>query len=101
MSMYGNEEIIAINQDTLYSAARPVIMLEDEKKMIHVFKKKLAGGDTAYAVFNLGETEEKVKIYLDEESSIRDVWAKRDLKRASSIVAETYPHTVKIYRISN
>lgn len=98
--MYCNEEIIAINQDAEFSAARPVIMLEDEKKKVHVFKKKLSGGDTAYAVFNLGETEEKVNIYLDKETEIRDVWAKKDMGSATKIVAETHPHTVKIYRIA-
>ena len=70
------------------------------KKKIHVFKKKLAKGETAYAVFNLGETEETVNIYLDEESTVRDVWAKKDLYRASKIVSLTYPHTVKIYKIA-
>ena len=76
-------------------------MLEDGKKIIHVFKKKLAEGDTAYAVFNLGETEETVNVYLDGESSIRDVWAKKDLTTASKITVATKPHTVKIYRIAN
>jgi len=101
LSMYCNDEIIEINQDTAFSAARPVIMLEDGKKIIHVFKKKLAEGDTAYAVFNLGETEETVNVYLDGESSIRDVWAKKDLPTASKITVATKPHTVKIYRIAN
>ena len=101
LSMYCNEEIIAINQDTEYSAAKPVIMLEDGKKIVHVFKKKLSGGDTAYAVFNLGESEEKVSIYLDGEMDIRDVWAKKDLPRASKITVDTKPHTVKIYRVAN
>ena len=101
LSMYCNEEIIAINQDTEYSAAKPVIMLEDGKKIVHVFKKKLSGGDTAYAVFNLGESEEKVSIYLDGEGNIRDAWAKKDLPRASKITVDTKPHTVKIYRVAN
>ena len=99
--MYCNEEIIAINQDSEFSAARPVIMLEDGKKIVHVFKKKLSGGDSAYAVFNLGQTEEKVDIYLDKEAKIRDVWAKKDLGASSKITVQTKPHTVKIYRIAN
>ena len=99
LSMYCNEEIIAINQDALFDAAKPVIMLEDGRKTIHVFKKKLANGDTAYAVFNLGEIEDKVNIYLDGESSVRDVWAKEDLPRASKISIQSYPHTVRIFRV--
>ena len=101
LSLYCNEEIIDINQDSEFSVARPVIIIEDGKRLVHVFKKKLSGGDTAYAVFNLGESEECVSIYLDGESDIRDVWAKKDLPRASKILANTKPHTVKIYRISN
>ena len=99
--MYCNEEIIDINQDVAFSAAVPVIMLEDARKIIHVFKKKLSGGETAYAVFNLGESEETVNIYLDKESCVRDVWAKKDLDPTSKISVVTKPHTVKIYRIAN
>ena len=101
MDMYCNDEIIAINQDSLSSAAIPVIMLEDGKKIIHVFKKKLSEGATAYAVFNLGESEEKVDVYLDEVSNIRDVWAKKDLDPSYKISVNIKPHTVKIYKIAN
>ena len=99
MDMYCNEEIIEINQDPEFSPAIPVIMLENGKKLLHVFKKKLSGGRTAYAVFNLGESEEKVGIYLDGMSNIRDVWAKSDLDPASKISVVTKPHTVKIYTV--
>ena len=99
LSMYCNEEIIAINQDSAFKTARPCMMLEDGQKMIHVFKKKLSDGADAYAFFNLGETKESVKLYLDEESTIRDVWAKKDLPDADKIEITMHPHTVRIFKV--
>ena len=100
LSLYCNEEVIAINQDSAFCAAKPYMMIEEGKKIIHTFKKKLAGGDYAIAIFNLGETEESVKVYLEGNSAIRDVWAKKDMKNGDSISVVMHPHTVKIFRIS-
>ncbi len=70
------------------------------KKIIHVLKKKLYNGDYAIAVFNLGETTEDVKVYLDEKAQIRDVWAKENLEDAETIVlAQMPPHTTRMFRI--
>ena len=99
LSMYCNEEVIAINQDSAFCAAKPYIMLEKDQKIIHIFKKKLSDGGYALAAFNLGETEEDVKIYLDDMSSIRDVWAKKDMGSADSISIHIMPHTVRIFKI--
>ena len=100
LSVYCNEEIIDINQDSEFSAAIPVTVIEKDKTVIHVYKKKLSGGDTAYAIFNLGESCEKVNIYLDSECTVRDVWAKRDLDATAKISLEAMPHTVRILRCS-
>lgn len=102
LSVYCNEEVIAINQDCGGYAAKPYIMLEDGKKIIHVLKRKLYCGDEAIAVFNLGETSENVTVYLDEVSKIRDVWAKEDLEDADNItLINMMPHTVRLFRISS
>ena len=100
LSVYCNEEIIDINQDSEFSTAIPVTIIEKDKTVIHVYKKKLSGGDTAYAIFNLGESCERVNIYLDSTSSVRDVWAKRDLDATAKISLEAMPHTVRILRCS-
>lgn len=100
LSLYCNEEIIAINQDSGFHTAKPYIMLENGGKIIHVFKKKLAGDDFAIAVFNLGNTEETVDVYLDELCSVRDVWAKKDEKETDKLSLYMYPHTVKVLRLS-
>jgi len=101
LSLYCNDEIIAINQDCEFSTARPVMMIEDgDKKMLHVFRKKLSGGDYAFAVFNLGKTSENVKLWLDDYSSVRDVWAKKDMAPCDMIPLTMKPHTVRVFRIS-
>ena len=99
--MYCNDEIIAINQDSLCSPAKPYMLIEEGDKIIHVLKRKLSDGSEAIAVFNFGETTENVKVYLDGESKVRDVWAKRDLKNASVLkILEMKPHTVQIFKVS-
>ena len=102
LSMYCNEQIIAINQDPLFSPARPIMMLEDGAtgKRIHVFKKRLSGGDLAICALNLGKTKEQFKISLDGEGRLTDAWAKRDMGISSSISLDMMPHTVRIFRVT-
>jgi len=100
LSVYCNEEVIAINQDIGAFAAKPYIMIDDGKKKIDVLKKKLHNGDYAIAVFNLGEDFEDVKVYLDEVSKIRDVWAKENLSDTETIIlSEMAPHSTRLFRI--
>ncbi len=99
MSVYCNEEIIAINQDSLCDAAKPYLMIENSDKIFHVLKKKLSDGNFALALFNLGKTEINEKIYLDEVSHVRDLWAKKDLPDTKTLSVDMKPHTVKILKI--
>ncbi len=100
LSVYCNEEVIAINQDSGGYAAKPLMMVEEGNKIIHILKRKLSNGDEAVAVFNLGETVETVKVYLDDEWEVRDAWAKKDLKPTSVIkLLEMQPHTCRLFRI--
>lgn len=98
LSMYCNEEIIAINQDSAFYPARPVMMFEQDKKCVHIFKKKLSDGNFAYAAFNLGETHENLVIHLDETCVIRDVWKKEDQTTRDRIVFDMHPHTVRVFK---
>ena len=101
LSMYCNEEVIAINQDSKFSAAKPYMILEDGKKIIHVYKKMLSNGDYALCIFNLGETKEVVKVYLDGPSKIRDVWGKCDNEDGALLHKVMHPHTVRMFRITS
>ena len=101
ISMYCNDEIIAINQDALAAPAMPYMLIEKGQKKLHVLKRKLADGSYALAVFNFGETTENLKIYLEEEAKVRDVWAKQDLGIMKTIrIYEMTPHTVQIFKVS-
>ena len=99
-SLYCNEEILAINQDSGFFTAKPYMIIEDGKRMMHVFKKKLANGDFAVAVFNLGNESDQISVYLDEVCSVRDVWAKEDCAAADKLKIDLPPHTVRVYRLS-
>lgn len=100
LDLYMNEEVIAINQDSGGHAAKPYLTLEEGDRTVHVLRRRLRGGDHAIAVFNLGKTKENVNVYLDEVSSIRDVWAKCDLVDADCIrLNDMRPHTVRLFRI--
>jgi hypothetical protein len=99
LSVYCNDEVLAIHQDPAGFAAKPYMMIEDGGRMVHVLRRRLYNGDYAFAVFNLGETAESVKIYLDELSSVRDVWAKKDLKDTNTItLTDMPPHSVRLFR---
>ena len=80
-------------------SAKLIIQLEKDKKIIHVYKKKLSDGNYALAVFNFGETEENVKISLEETSLVRDVWKKENIGALPAIDINTYPHTVRIFKV--
>lgn len=100
LSLYCNEEILAINQDSGFFTARPYIIIEDGDKILHIFRKKLANGDVAIAAFNLGNTTENAVIYLDEVCKVRDVWAKKDQTTTDTLKINLHPHTVQVYRLS-
>ena len=56
LSVFCNDEVIAINQDALCDTARPVMQIEKGEARLDVFKRRLADGSVAYAIFNLGKT---------------------------------------------
>jgi len=99
LSLYCNEEIIAINQDCGFFTAKPFMIIEKGETIIHAFKKKLASGDFAIAAFNLGNTAEQVNISLEETCAVRDVWAKKDEKPTDTLKLSMMPHTVRVFRL--
>lgn len=100
LSVLCNEEMIAINQDALFDGAKPYLLSEDDMKMIHIWKRKLENGDCAYAIFNLGKTEETSTIYFEGCCNVRDVWAKEDLGTFTHYTCTTKPHTVQVIRVT-
>jgi len=101
LSMYCNEEIIAINQDSSFSSAKPVMVIEKDRKIVHVYKKLLSDGNYALAVFNLGEEAALTEIFLEEDCMVRDVWLKEDMGIKKILAVKTQPHTVRVFKIIN
>ena len=99
ISMYCNEEVIAINQDALCAPARPCLIMEKEGSIVHILQRRLYNGDEAYMVLNLGGKPERVSVVLEEARPVRDVWAKEDLGCMKKIDCRTQPHTVRIFRV--
>jgi alpha-galactosidase len=97
LNLYCNEEILSINQDCAFDTAKPIIKIDEGDKTIHVFKKILQDGKTAYALFNLGESEQAISVDLDGESSLRDVWAKENLPNTDMLSVNLKPHTTRVF----
>lgn len=100
LSLYCNDEIIAINQDCGFHTAVPVYQDERDDSILDVIEKELEDGSFAYAFFNLGETKQTVLAKLQDESTVRDVWAKEDLADTKYLDLTLMPHTVRILKCS-
>ena len=95
MDLYGNEEMIALNQDCAFSGAYPIFGVGNR---FHVFEMKTEDGSYAYAVFNLTEEEQSPRLTFGGVSAIRDVWAKEDLPAADRLPLSMMPHTVRVFK---
>lgn len=100
LSVLCNEEVIAINQDAAFDGAKPYLLQEKGDSILHIWKRKLENGDLAYAVFNLGTSEETARIYPDSVSAIRDVWTKKDLSCSDAITLTLPAHSVRLIRVT-
>lgn len=100
LSIYCNEEIIAINQDCAFNTARPVARIKEENHYFDILEKKLEDGTYAYALFNLGKVVESVNISLENNTALRDLWAKENIPHQGSYSLELHPHTARIFKAS-
>lgn len=98
LSLYCNEEILAINQDGAFHTAFPIYRYENGDSILDVFEKKLEDGSFAYALFNMGETVQTVYGGFSSEADLRDPWAKKALERSRYLDLVLMPHTVRIIR---
>ena len=89
LSVYCNEEIIAINQDCTFKKPTVVKRIKEGTRYIDVLEKELEDGTFAYAIFNLG-FDENVKMSSNDQ--IRDLWAKENLGKDLSFLM-TYRST--------
>ena len=94
LSLYCNDEMIAINQDTAFSLSLPIL----RERGIDVFEKKLADGSYAYAYFCIGDEAVSTVADFEAKTTPRDVWAKEDLEASESLSLTLAPHTARVIR---
>jgi len=113
MSLFGNEEVIAINQDRL---GRPAYRLKEERfqpvssgrpvRNSRVWAKELADGSFALGLFNLSDRTSEISVDLRElgiDGSLRarNVWEKRDLERTGHVFSlQVEPHGAQLVKIT-
>lgn len=94
--LVSNEEIIAVNQDSLCDYPSPVSAPDG----FRVWERKLASGDTAIAVFNLSDSTAVISLPLDRKHMIRDLWTKTDIGRSETLSVTLDAHSAGVYRLS-
>lgn len=94
--LIANEEIIAVNQDELCDFPVPVELGDG----IRAWKRKLASGDTALAVFNISDTETELSLSSVALDKIRDLWRKVDLSVDNTPSLSLPPHSAEMIRFS-
>jgi hypothetical protein len=100
LAIYCNEEILAVNQDCKFYIARPILRVKEDNRYLDILERQLEDGNYAYAIFNLGEKEENIEI-TNENSVIRDLWAKENISSSDKMSLTIHPHTAKILKITN
>ena len=98
LSVYCNEEIIAINQDCAFSTSVPVVRVKEGDRYFDILEKELEDGAYAYAFFNLGSEAESVSTVAN--GSLRDLWAKEDIEHSGTLEMTVLPHTARIIKSS-
>jgi alpha-galactosidase len=96
-----NREVIAVDQDSLGSGGRRVSKMGD----LEIWKKPLASGDTAIAIFNDSNQEMRAVLYwknlgLSGNYAVRDLWAHTDGAKTTDAFSGAVPgHGVIMLRL--
>jgi len=102
LSLLTNDEVLAIDQDPLVKEA--VRVVNDGDKV--VYKKVLADGSIAVALFNRGEIKTQVRVNWRQLDiyhmwKVRDLWRQKDMGEANgSFSAEVDPHGVVLVKMT-
>ncbi len=96
LSLYANEEVLAVSQDAL---TRPPVKLP-EQNGLRLYSRGLENGDTALAVFNPGDDAAAFSIDLDTRRVCRDLWQKADVGTADTLRESLPGHCALLYRLS-
>ena len=113
LRLFGNEEVIAVNQDHL---AVPCVRLREERHQSlqepvprsshRVWARPLADGSIAVGLFNLGPTPEEITVDLKDlglpgNVTMRNLWECRDLGGAAHRLSIAVPaHGAQLLRLT-
>jgi alpha-galactosidase len=101
LNLLTNDEVIALDQDSLGNQAKQVLVEGD----IQVWIKKLADGGKAVGVFNLSEKTKKYslsleKVGLNAGGELRDLWRQKSLGKAGNTIDLAIPsHGVMLLKL--
>lgn len=112
LRLFGNEEVIAVNQDRL---GKPAVRLHEERGQTldadrprrngRIWARPLADGSLAVAFFNLAETADEPAVDfrdlgLSGSAAARNLWERRDLGRISGrLSVPVPPHGAQLVRL--
>jgi len=102
LNLLTNDEVLAIDQDSLGLGARRVI----DKDSFQVWKKPLADGGFAVGLFNLSVAYKAVSldpatIGLSGYNRVRDLWRQQELESAGGLITgKIPPHGVLLLKFS-
>jgi alpha-galactosidase len=97
MAIYLNRDVIAVDQDRLGKQGR-VVKSDGQQR---VFRKPLADGADAVALFNAGDTAAVMSGRAAGRAPayrLKDLWSKQVTETAGRIAASVAPHGTVIYR---
>ena len=72
----------------------------ETRREFRVYRKKLADGGGAYCFVNLADRADEVEYPLDREYAVRDLWARRDLGRRSSLRMLLPAHGCRVLKLA-
>jgi len=102
LNLLTNDEVLAIDQDTLGVGARRVATIG----AVDVFRKPLGDGSFALGFFNRGDAPHTVTAKLDRlglpgRRLVRDLWRQRDVGvMEGEMAVSVQSHDVMLYRVS-
>ncbi|MBP1202378.1 hypothetical protein JOD97_000392 [Duganella sp. 1411] len=102
MDIFGNADIIAVNQDPAGNQATLAYDTDD----VQVLVKPLASGQKAVAIFNRGFapfdvdlTAEQLKLRKDAPVTLTDLWTKADATFTNETKLRVAPRETRIFRV--
>ncbi|WP_414167032.1 NEW3 domain-containing protein [Streptoverticillium reticulum] len=103
LAVYGNKEVVAVDQDRLGRQGRPVSM----KNGLDVLAKPLADGSVAVTLFNentapavISTSARAIGLGPARGYALRDLWEHRTTESAGAISAAVPGHGTVMYRVS-